>query len=673
MSSKQAIRLIILVLFCLSQINAVAQDYQSKVDVLHYNINLDITDFASRQIKGFTTVKMLVKDKASKEFGLDLLQLTCDSVIVNGAKIQKFTHRNELINFATKNYKLGDTLMVTVYYHGEPAEDKRWGGFFINNESAINYGVGMEATPPCYGRAWFPCIDNFTDKATYEFHITTAKSNTAVCSGIFLSVSENNQTKTWNWVCNQNIPTYIASVAVADFAAYKTTYNNLPIACYVPKKDKNKATGSFSTVDDMVRIFEERFGKYRWDRVGFVAVPFASGAMEHAMNIAIPNYSITGDLGQEMLLAHELSHAWFGNLVTCEAERDMWLNEGWASYCEAVYVEGMYGKEAFRNYTRNTLALVLNQVSQSDGNIAIYGISHDDTYSQTVYKKGSVVVHTLRGYMGDSLFFSAVKQYLNQYAYSNITTQEFCRFLSDKSGINLDEFFKFWVYSPGFTHFAIDSTTTQKSDNNYVTTIYVKQRLKNAPQFAQQNRIPISFWDENLNRIDRTIEFSGETAKQSFNLPFEPKLTTLDPDGWVADATLDNYAIIEKTGTYPFKDTGFELTLSTIANPVFVRPEFNLLAPLSPQNNPEIEAISDYYWHLDIYSKSNFQGKGRFTLANSEGITAAIQKNLKPILIYRQSNGKWTEVEAVYKSSGNTRYFETSQVKNGEYAIGCVR
>ena len=127
--------------------------------------------------------------------------------------------------------------------------------------------------------------------------------------------------------------------------------------------------------------------------------------MEHATNITYPNSSINGSLSDEWLYAHELSHMWFGDKVTCASADDMWLNEGWAVFCESVFREGLYGKESYKTTMRSKLKDVLQFTHIKDGGYrALYGIPPEYTYGSTVYDKGGQVAHTLRGYLGDSLF-----------------------------------------------------------------------------------------------------------------------------------------------------------------------------------------------------------------------------------------------------------------------------
>jgi len=268
----------------------------------------------------------------------------------------------------------------------------------------------------------------------------------------------------------------------------------IPIQIFVPPYDTSHAKASFINLKSILGVFESRFGPYLWERVGYVGVPFNNGAMEHSTNIAYPIYAIDGGLSNESLYAHELSHQWFGDLATCSTELDMWINEGWASYCESIYKEGLYGMAAYKNNVRdNHLNVIQTSHIVDSGYRAVYGIPSQYTYSTTVYDKGADMVHTLRNYMGDNLFFSSVRALLNAYKFKDISTIQMRDFLSTHSGVDLADFFNAWIFSPGFPHFSIDSMKVTSLTPQVKARIWVRQRLNHAPAFANSNRVEVTF------------------------------------------------------------------------------------------------------------------------------------------------------------------------------------
>ncbi|MFN9799531.1 MAG: M1 family aminopeptidase, partial [Bacteroidota bacterium] len=243
----------------------------------------------------------------------------------------------------------------------------------------------------------------------YELRVLTANGRTAYCGGVRLSVDTVGTDSLYTrWLlADHPIPSYLASVAVANYTHVDDSYTTalgetIPVWLTARPQDTTAMKNSFLNLIGCLSGFEEHYGPYRWPRVGFVSVPFNAGAMEHATNIAYPSFAINGNLTFETLIAHELSHHWWGDLVTCRTAEDMWLNEGWASYCEALFEEIIYGVEAYADYVASNHKDVLTDVPNDDGGyFPVSGVPHELTYSGTVYSKGADIVHNLRGVMGD--------------------------------------------------------------------------------------------------------------------------------------------------------------------------------------------------------------------------------------------------------------------------------
>jgi len=438
--------------------NIVFANPQDSVDVINYGINLNVTDFENKELTGFTILTLKTLYDNQNQISLHFQGLTVDSIVSDDVEISGF-YREAQILYITTGTSLSpdDTVDICVYYHGHPDVDPTgWGGFYFKNSTAFNLGVAMEENPHCYGRVWYPCIDDFVDRATYDYRITVLPTHSAVCSGMLQEITENeDSSKTFYWRLEKTIPTYLSSIAVGEYELYENIYHgineDIPTDIYTLPDDSAIVAGSFIHLNEMMEAFESAFGAFNWPRVGYVWVDFSGGAMEHATNIALMKGAFSGTLSYETLIAHELAHNWFGNQVTCETAGEMWLNEGWASYSEAIFVEYLYGKNSFKNYVRDNLHSVLRSAhSDDDGFRAVYGIPHEYTYGTTVYDKGSLVAHTLRGYMGDDLFFPAITNYLEEFAFAHAGSEDFKNSLEQHSGMELDDFFDFWVYSPGF-------------------------------------------------------------------------------------------------------------------------------------------------------------------------------------------------------------------------------
>ncbi len=669
--------------------NAHSQTSSSKalasdsIDVLHYDIHLDIAHKFANQLFGFTEVKLVPKMNAINNITLELLLLTVDSVKVNNTN-NAFSYINNKIRVPlVVAANIGDTLNVKVYYRGTPhVESYGWGGFHISSGLSYNLGISFADNPHNYGKCFFPCVDDFVDRAFYDYYITVDSSKYVVCGGTLINILNNGDgSKTFHWKFNNTIPAYLASVAVYNYVAVSGVYQgmngNIPTAVYVLPADTNKAKASFINLNSILQTFEHYWGPYRWERVGYVAT--TQGAMEHATNIAYPSSLIDGTLSDEYLLAHELSHHWFGDLITCTTAEDMWINEGWATFNEALYKEGVYGKKAYKDYLRTKLKRVLQKCHIEDaGYRALYGIPTNYTYGETVYQKGSCVVQSLRGYLGDSLFFGSVKQMLNQYAYDDISTSEMRDFMSNHTGVNLTDFFNFHVYNPGFTHYSIDSVISFSCPANHY--VYVRQKLKAAPAFANSNIVEITFMNDNWQKYTDTIHFNGEFDVKAFQMPFVPTIAMLDMEEKIADATTDSYEIIKNTGIVDYPESLFQLDVQQVSDSALVRVVHNWVKPDSLKvPNTEIKRISPTrYWLVQGIFPNGFNAKGKFYYNCQTPIYLDYQTLLPNylstdslILLYRQNTSDdWHIVNFVKDDDYFSGYMTTDNLQQGEYVLG---
>jgi len=661
------------------------------VDVLNYCIHLDMVHLSTHSISGFTTLQITPRTNNLSLIKLDLLEMNIDSIYFENTLLTTFTYNDTVIRIHLPySINVNDTVLLTVYYHGFPQEDaSHWGGFYFSSDSAFAYnlGVGFDAVPHNYGRVWFPCIDDFVDRATYDCFITVKNDKKAICGGTLMSVSDNgDNSRTHHWNIHSPIPSYLASVAVGNYVSVTDTFNGIlghvPVNIYVRPSDTNAAKASFINLKQILAIFENRFGPYRWERVGYVGVPFDGGAMEHSTNIAYPLFCLTGDLYYESLYAHELSHHWFGDLATCSTALDMWINEGWASYCESIYKELLYGTEAYKqNVRENHFNVVQSAHAVDEGYRALYGIPNEYTYSTTVYDKGADVVHTLRNYLGDSVFFSAVKAMLNDYQFTDISSAGMRDYLSTQTGVNMNDFFQAWVFNPGFPHYSIDSFKITQTSPDIRARVWVRQKLNHAPAFANSNKVEITFGKNDWQFYSDTIQFSGESGSKEFTVPFIPDFAMMDFHERISDATTDTYKVIKTTGNYEMPLSFIRVDVSGINDSALVRVEHNWVAP-DPLKaaNPDILRLSDYhYWKVDGIFPDHFVSKGRFKYnRNISASVGGIDNILLPalhssdslLLLYRPDAASDWSITHFSRNGGTTLgYLIVDTLRKGEYTL----
>ena len=510
-------------------------------DVLHYSIDASFLNFRiDKKIEAQTILQVRLKADAT-QMRLDLLELPVSAVSVNGQPAI-YTYSSPDLRISLDNVQNGDTLLVAVSYSGNPKQDPQWGGFYFSGPYAFNLGVGFASDPHNFGRVWFPCFDNFVDRATYDFSITVDSSDRAYANGLLHSTTQNSdQTETFHWQMNDPIPTYLVAVAIAPYEEVRMNVDGIPVLLTALAADTSNLRKSFENLPTCIRTFVSSYGEHTFDRIGFNTVPFNSGAMEHATNIAYPRYAIAnGDKTSETLFAHELAHHWWGNTITCKTQEDMWLNEGWASYSERLFLEAVYGKKAYDVDIEDNHHSVLQFAHVLDEAILpVSGIGHANTYGRHVYDKGADMVHTLRGLMGDQSFFKACKSFQSSFKFKDVTTRDLQTHFQSYTTLDLTGFFEQWVKTAGFAHFDILSAT--KQDGVYKLTI------KQTPRFNQEVYTNVRLSIAAISSGKRyDTEVILNQAKQTFSItcPFEPEFWVLDPDDKISDATTTDQVTI---------------------------------------------------------------------------------------------------------------------------------
>jgi hypothetical protein len=663
------------------------------VDILNYNISLNITDFITNTIAGNTVVSFAPKMNGINRIGLDLLMLTVDSVQMSGIPVT-YSYNDTLLSVnLDATYNIGDTNALTVFYHGAPQGDASgWGGFYFQSGYAYNLGVGFAALPHNYGRVWFPCFDNFVERSTYKFNITTNAGKIAYCNGSLAADFTVGADRTRVWVMDQQIPSYLASVTVAPYAEIDQSFNSIsgstiPIVIAAVASDTTAVKNSFINLPIALSTFENHFGPYMWNRVGYCMVPFNSGAMEHATNISYPKITATGSTSYQNLYAHELSHHWFGDLATCRTAEDMWLNEGWAHYCEFLFYEALSGYPSYLNAVRvnHEDNIHFNHIKEG-GFQALANVPQTYTYGDHVYNKGADVAHTMRGYLGDSLFFYSVKTYLANNHYTDVSSADFRDALSAASGVDMTDFFNNWVFNPGWPHFSIDSTQVTPSGSNYNVTVYVKQKLTGAPSYFSNVPLEVTFKKADMTEDVQSFVMSGPGSSFTFTVPFDPVFVALNMGEKISHAVAPEYKTIKVTGGNNFANAKMTMNVTAISDSAFIRVEHNYAAPdafhsccipyrLSPRHYWKVDGILPAVF--DANAVINYDGRTTGTTGNmwlDDLLNITTEDSL--VMMYRANPGsEWAPypyctINYIGSHTDKRGLFNIDSVLLGEYAIG---
>lgn len=682
----------------LSQGSSVYNLRSDTIDVLHYNVHLDIKDFTTHVIGGYTEVTLSPKMPTVNRVCFDLLKMSIDSVIYNNDPITTFYNDTLLVCHFPAPVNDNDTVAVRIYYHGVPQEDPTWGGFYFSGSYAYNLGVAFTSVPHNFGRTWHPCFDNFVERATYEMHITTTGGKVAYCNGIMESETVSGADITRKWVMNDPIPTYLACVSVNAYTHVTQDYistvtgNHIPINLISLPADTTKFKNSFINLPVAIQAYEEHFHPYEWDKVGFVAVPFSAGAMEHATIISYPLATLTGTTAYQNLMAHELSHHWWGDLVTCETAEDMWINEGFARWCEALFFEQLNGYSAYLGNIRDMHKKVVWKAHIDDGGFyPISGVPQSVTYGTTTYEKGADMVHTLRGYLGDSLFFAGLKHIQNNFKFKNINAIQFRdelnTFLSP-AGVNVTDYFNDWVLQPGFVQFAVDSMKVSGS-GTYSSQVFYKQKLRGATHLANNVPMQVTFIDNDFNRYSTRVMLGGASGNFTVTgIPFEPVVVFLNGDEKISQAVTAQEQYLTVVGSKIFSNANLNMQVQSISDSVWARVEHHWVAADPFIYSNFLYTISpDRFWSVYFTGDvPNFQAKATLNYNGTtsasghldNGLMAALSTGFNEDslrLFYRPNAGEnWEVLSGVTFTVGSKTdkvgSLSIDNLKAGDYALG---
>ncbi|MDT0293869.1 M1 family aminopeptidase [Mesonia ostreae] len=447
---------------------------------------------------------------------------------------QSLTHTrsgDELIINLNTSLTAGQSFTVHVDYEGNPISS----GFGSFEQTTHNgRGIIWTLSEPYGAKAWWPCKQDLNDKVEeLDVYLTVPQYNSfneeniAVANGLQLSSNSIGSSKRVHFKHNYPIPAYLVAIAVSNYEVINSNYSyngmNFPLVNYIYPEDAASVTPSLQVTEPIMDLFSTLFGNYPYENEKYGHAQFGwGGGMEHSTVSFMGNFN-------RGLIAHELGHQWFGNKVTCGSWRDVWLNEGFATYLSGLVVEDFDGEEAF-NYWKGYK--VMQITSEPDG--AVY-MSANDTLnvnrifsSRLSYGKGAMVLHMLRNKMGDNDFYQGLQNYLDDpdltygYAYTN----DLKGILEQQSGLSLTEFFDDWIYNEGYPSFT--ANVVQPTSNSVTLTLSQSQSHPSVDFF--ETFLPVRLLGANGEVLDTSVEHTSNN--QNFNIPvnFTVVEVKLNPD-----------------------------------------------------------------------------------------------------------------------------------------------
>jgi aminopeptidase N len=428
---------------------------QANMDVRHYTLSLDV-DIPKKSIQGFTEIEVLLS-QPSDTLLFDLVHLlTVQKIFVNNQAVS-FSQQNNKIYIAANAPFASGKQTVKIYYGGEPPIAVRppwFGGFTFTKDRSGNPWVVINCQKEG-ARVYFPCKDNPSDEPNegVDMFITVPDTLVVAGPGLLQNVTTAKHKKTYHWKTNYTISGYTTVFNIAKYKVASDSYttikgNTVPIQFYVLEEDTAEAAKIIELKKRDTRILEKYFGEYPWvkEKIGIAEVP--NPGMEHQTMITFQNkfvYTTIGGHPYSDNLFHEYAHEWFANKVTNKDWAHEWIQEGIATYAEALIHFELGGQEAYdkiidghKRSIRYKKAMVLGE-----------HMSEDETYNGSdIYSKGSFLMHSLRYVIGDDVFFPTLKKLATdpQYTYDNfVTTTDVEQLFSKASGQDLKPFFDFYT------------------------------------------------------------------------------------------------------------------------------------------------------------------------------------------------------------------------------------
>ncbi len=504
------------------------------IDVLYYRLNFDF-QLSPNHMQAQTLIRF--KPTEDNVSGIDLdfdSYLSIDGV--SGGVSNWQVNGYVLSITLDRAYNNGEIVEVTVDYSGIPRSYGFYAGFNISNHGSVSNGteapIISTLSEPYGARSWWPCKDDPSDKPDSVDIIITVPDNYyngyrmyAVSNGSLRSITDNlDGTRTFFWHERYPIATYLVSLAISNYRIYSDYYVNtagdsMPVHFYVYPERYDNALDNYGSTVDMIATYSNLFVEYPFFEEKYGMANFNwGGAMEHQTVSSMGSMNF-------WVVAHELAHQWFGDLVTCADFHHIWLNEGWASYMEALYAERLGGSGEYRSY-------MMDMAYYGGGTIFVEDPFNEPVFAGIVYNKGAWVLHMLRNVMGNDLFFPAVRAYLidQQFSYKAATTEDFQAVMEQFYGASLQWFFQQWIYGSGYPQYYYDWWYEQRGDQ-YVTTVAIEQ-VQNGQVFT----MPVDLMLMTIpGPVRDTVQVFNDRRFQTFQFVTDkkPAGVSFDPEDWI--------------------------------------------------------------------------------------------------------------------------------------------
>lgn len=490
-------------------------------DVKHYKLDLTVNP-SVYAISGTVTTTFEMKSSGNK-ISFDLLNnMVVDSIKFNN-QLVSFTHlSNEIEISLPETLNANDLSSISIAYHGAPQSN----GFGAFEQTTHNGSPIIWTLSEPYGAyTWWPCKQSLLDKAdSIDIIVNTLDGNKVASNGILVSTNDTEMGVAYHWKHKHPIATYLVAFAVSNYQELQTEVpvegrSPIQIIDYFYPENNSQWVANQQNVVNAMKAYNSLFITYPFADEKYGHAQFGwGGGMEHQTMSFMHDNS-------EMLVVHELAHQWFGDYITCGSWADIWINEGFATYCEGLYLEYTHGAESFKNWRTTEISEITSQIG---GSVYCTDTASVDAIfnGRLSYAKGGEALHMLRKQIGDEAFFKGIKNYLNDPLLANrfAKTQDFKVHMELAADTTLTEFFNDWIYGQGYPKYKI---TWQAVDETVWARIEQTQSYASVSFFEM--KIPVRF----SNTTKDTIVWFHNTQNNQLlnvNIGFNATQAVFDPN-----------------------------------------------------------------------------------------------------------------------------------------------
>jgi aminopeptidase N len=519
-------------------------------DMRHIALNLKF-DWEKEQTFGTATITLAPLTPDFQTVNLDAGAMAINSVRLGGKDL-KFIYDEPASNLAVsldRIYKIGEPLTLTVDY--------RTKGTVVSNTLGFGGGGGLKFIKPTaenpnrrrqiwsqgesdYNRFWFPSYDSPNDFRTSELTATVEKPMFVVSNGKLMNRRDNKDgTETFHWKMDMPYANYLTSIVVGEYAEIKGEYAGVPVSTFLFPNEAGDGAASVKKLPEMVRFFSEKTGvKYPYVKYAQTMAEGFSGGMENISATTMTPSMIHDertllDTDSESLQSHELAHQWFGDYVTCREWSEIWLNESFATYMQALWDEHSKGRDYFLysdvRGNQNQYYQTWNQGVRRPI-VTKYYTNADALFDTYAYPRGGAVLHMLRKHLGDAQFFKSLNHYLTKNANMPVQTEQLRIAIEETTGQSMDWFFDQWLYKMGHPVFEV---TQGYDDSAKKLTLNVKQtqKIDLLNEYPQAEYFQAKVDVEIDGRVEQVWLKPQAENVFTFDAPTRPQLVNFDYEG----------------------------------------------------------------------------------------------------------------------------------------------